>query len=72
MTFSVAYGNVSNMKKLVALRKKKNLSQRGLAELSGISYVSIARIETGINDPRLSTLRALAKALKAKISDLVD
>ena len=72
MTFSVAYGNVINMKKLVALRKKKNLSQRGLAKLSGISYVSIARIETGIYDPRLSTLRALAKALKAKISDLVD
>jgi len=60
------------MKKIVAIRKKKKLSQRGLAELSGINHITIARIETGVFDPRLSTLRALAKALKVKISDLVD
>jgi transcriptional regulator with XRE-family HTH domain len=72
LTFPLAYGTVSNMKKLVALRKKRKISQRGLAELSGISYVSIARIETGMYDPRLSTLRALAKALKVKVSALVD
>ena len=60
------------MKKMVAIRKKKKLSQRALAELSGINQVTIARIETGVFDPRLSTLRALAKALKVKIVDLVD
>lgn len=60
------------MKKMIAIRKKKKLSQRALAELSGINHITIARIETGVFDPRLSTLRALAKALKVKIADLVD
>ena len=59
------------LKKLPMLRKKRNLTQRALAELSGISYVHIARMETGESDPRLSTLKALAKALKVKIGDLV-
>ncbi len=58
-------------KKLPLLRKKRKLSQRALAALSGISYVHIARMETGEYDPRLSTLKALAKALKVKIGDLV-
>jgi transcriptional regulator with XRE-family HTH domain len=60
------------MKKMVAIRQKKKLSQRALAELSGINQVTIARIETGVFDPRLSTLRALAKALKVKIAELID
>ena len=60
------------MKKVIAIRKKNKLSQRALAELSGINQVTIARIETGVFDPRLSTLRALAKALKVKTSELVD
>ena len=60
------------MKKMVVIRKKKKLSQRALAELSGINHVTIARIETGVFDPRLSTLRALAKALTVKIADLLD
>lgn len=60
------------MKKLVALRKKKGLSQRALGKLSGVSHITIARIETGQFDPRLSTLRCLAKTLKVKISALVD
>ena len=63
---------VSMLKKLPILRKKHKLSQRALAELTGLSYVHIARIETGDYDPRLSTLQALAKALKVKIGDLVN
>jgi len=60
------------MKRLALIRKKKGLSQRALAKLSKVGHITIARIETGIFDPRLSTLRALAKALKVKISELVD
>ncbi len=62
----------STMKQLALIRKKKGLSQRALAKLSKVGHITIARIETGIFDPRLSTLRALAKALKVKISELVD
>ena len=34
------------MRKLVALRKNKKLSQRRLAKLSNVTHVTIARIET--------------------------
>ena len=60
------------MSQLANIRKTKGLSQRGLAKLSGVGHITIARIETGVFDPRLSTLRALAKALEVKISKLVD
>jgi len=59
------------LKNLPKLRKQRKLSQRALAELTGLSYVHIARMETGDSDPRLSTLQALAKALKVSIGDLV-
>ena len=58
--------------KLVALRQKQGLSQRALAKLSRVTNVTIARIESGVYDPRLSTLRRLAKALKVKVADLID
>lgn len=58
--------------KLVALRQKQGLSQRALAKLSKVTNVTIARIESGVYDPRLSTLRRLAKALRVKVADLVD
>jgi len=58
--------------KLVAIRQKQGLSQRALAKLSRVTNVTIARIESGVYDPRLSTLRRLAKALKAKVADLID
>ena len=58
--------------KLVALRQEQGLSQRALAKLSRVTNVTIARIESGVYDPRLSTLRRLAKALKVKVADLVD
>ena len=58
--------------KLARVRDKGGLSQRALAKLSTVGYVTIARIEMGTIDPRVSTLKALAKALKVKISELVD
>jgi transcriptional regulator with XRE-family HTH domain len=58
--------------KLVTLRQNRGLSQRALAKLSKVTNVTIARIESGVYDPRLSTLRRLAKALKVKVADLVD
>ncbi len=68
----IAIINVSIMKKLVKYRKKKGWSQRMLGEKSGISHITIARLEQNHFDPRLSTLKALAKALKINISELVD
>jgi transcriptional regulator with XRE-family HTH domain len=60
------------MSKLADIRYKRGITQRQLADKAKINFVTIARIESGIFDPRLSTLRALAKALKVKIADLID
>ncbi len=60
------------MSRLAEWRGKRGLSQRALGTLSKVSFVTIARLETGKYDPRLSTLRQLAKALKVKVSDLLD
>lgn len=60
------------MESLKDLRDDRNkLSIRGLAEQAGVSYVTIARIEAGIYDPRLSTLRKLAEALDATVAEVI-
>ena len=60
------------MRTLAVLRNRLGLTQRGLAKLAKVSHVTIARLETGQFDPRLSTLRQLAKVLKVKVRDLLD
>ncbi len=60
------------MKKLVSLRDRGGLSQRALAKKARVGHITIARIESGAYDPRFSTLRRLAKALKVKVRDLID
>ena len=58
--------------KLKEIRKKKGLSRRELAELSKITEGTIKALEMGINDPnnaKISTLVALATALKCKVRD---
>jgi transcriptional regulator with XRE-family HTH domain len=59
-------------KKLQALRNKRGLSQRELAERSGVSREYIARLETARQDPTLSTLEKLAKALGVKVARLLE
>ena len=56
---------------LRATREKQNLSLRALAERAGVTYVALLRMELGQTDPRLSTLRALAKALNVRVTDLI-
>ncbi len=64
---------------LKAERQKQNLTQKQLAEKSGISFVSISRFENG-TQPRLSIITkifdAMGKTLqievKDKASDVLD
>ena len=55
-------------------RTKLNLTQKQLAEKSGISYVSINRIENGKN-PRLSVIsklfEAMGKTLQIKTEEAI-
>lgn len=57
---------------LAAWRKSVGLTQSELAAAAGIRPATVSDIESGKIDPRLSTLKALAKALKLGIEDIVD
>ena len=49
---------------LVRIRKKRKLSQEGVARRSGLATVTISKLEEGKScDPRMSTVKKLAKAL---------
>ena len=56
--------------KIVRLRKSQGLTQGRLAELCETTQQQIAKIENGIVDPRLSTLRKLSRALGCDLGDL--
>ena len=47
------------------------MSQAELAERAGISREYLNRLEAARQDPSLSVLEKLAKALKVKVADLV-
>jgi DNA-binding XRE family transcriptional regulator len=57
--------------RLKRLRREKGLSQQELAARSGISRVTIARIEVGEQSPRYETIVALAKGLNIPIERLL-
>jgi len=57
--------------RLRKIRTEKKLSQATLAKRAGLSREYVNKIEAGRYDPPLSTLEALAKALKVKLADLV-
>ena len=53
------------------MRKKINLSQQQLANLSDVNRATIAQIETGISNPTLEVLMKLSLALKISIDNLI-
>lgn len=68
--------NFSNrLIKLKMIRLEKGLTREELARQSGVNEQTIKTLEEGINNVnnvKLSTLVALAKALKVKARKLVD
>jgi transcriptional regulator with XRE-family HTH domain len=54
------------------LRAAKGLTQEALARSAKVSLGYIARLETGHHDPKLSTLRKLAKALGVPVTALLE
>jgi transcriptional regulator with XRE-family HTH domain len=52
-------------------RQARGLSQRALADKTGLTYVHIARLELAQSNPRLSTLERLAEALGVDAVDLL-
>ena len=56
---------------LARLRLDRSLTQEDLALKSGLSRLALGRIERGDAVPRASTVRALAKALKVPVGELI-
>lgn len=52
-------------------RQKRGISLDGLASQMKISKGNLSDIENGKRDPRFSTLQAIAKGLKLKVSVLL-
>jgi transcriptional regulator with XRE-family HTH domain len=53
-------------------RIRKALTQEELARRAELTTASVARIERNETEPRMSTLRKLAKALKVDPAELVE
>ncbi len=55
------------------LREKNHLTQEQLATMSGVSYSTLTKIETGvIKSPRVQILQQLCKALEINIDKLLS
>jgi transcriptional regulator with XRE-family HTH domain len=59
-------------KRLKQVRTAKKLSQATLAKRAGLSREYVLRLEAGQQDPSLSTLTALAKALGVPVTRLLE
>ena len=59
------------MRRLRELRRQKVLSMRELEEMSGVSYNTIWRLETGKTGAQPRTIRRIADALGVDAAELV-
>ena len=60
-----------NVRRLRELRRQKVLSMRELEEMSGVSYNTIWRLETGKTGAQPRTIRRIADALGVDPAELV-
>lgn len=56
--------------RIIQWRKKKGLTQGELADKCKTTQQTIAKIEQGMVDPKLSTLQKIADALECELVDL--
>jgi transcriptional regulator with XRE-family HTH domain len=56
---------------LLYARNALDITQQELADTSGVSRATIAQLEAGVGDPRLSTLEALAATLHVPVHFLL-
>lgn len=52
-------------------RYRNMMTQQDLAEAAGLTVSTVNRIERGIQEPRLSTVKKIASALKVRPLDLM-
>lgn len=66
-----ARGRSKFAERLRGLRRDARMSQQRLAELSGVGRVTIARIESASQSPRLETIHRLAAAMGRPVQALM-
>jgi transcriptional regulator with XRE-family HTH domain len=57
---------------IAEVRQRAGCTQAELARRTGLSQSSISQIEQPVRQPRLDTLRRIAKALGCDVSSLID
>ncbi len=63
--------NMTGLPNIRRIRKIQGYSLRALADKIDMSYVALFRLESGETDPRLGTLRKLAKVLGVTVGELI-
>lgn len=61
----------SALPSLSFIRRKAGFSQSRLAEVIGVTAMSISNYESGRNDPSMKTMVAIAEALNVTIDELI-
>lgn len=56
---------------LKRLRERRGLTQQELAKRAGTTRVNIVRLETGVRQPGIGLLEALAQVLRVKVTELL-
>jgi transcriptional regulator with XRE-family HTH domain len=59
-------------RRLQQLREARDLSRQQLAERAKISRQYVRQLEAGRQDPTVGTLQRLAKALRVKVTRLLE
>jgi transcriptional regulator with XRE-family HTH domain len=59
-------------KRLRSIRKARDLSQEGFAEMLGVSVDFLSLIERGINSPSFDRLEQISDRLRIPVKDLFD
>ncbi|MBR4452049.1 MAG: helix-turn-helix domain-containing protein [Clostridia bacterium] len=72
MVSSDAAINITVANALLAARAKANMSQAELAKATGIDQADISKIECGLANPSIGTLKRLAKGLDAELNISFD
>lgn len=58
--------------RIKALREKRGWTQQQLADRIGVARVTVARVERALARPSLDLLERLARALRVKLTDLLE
>ena len=71
MTSVLSTDYTHQMRRIRVIRERQDIGLRELSRRSRVGLATLVRLEAGNYDPRLSTLRSLARALNVTIAELI-